>query len=56
MEDFLFKILNPIFLFIFWIILNKKRFYTIWSIFFLISLLFLIISFINFDDKKDNRS
>ena len=56
MEDILFKILNPIFLFIFWIILDKKRFWIAWSIFFLINLLFLIISFINSDDKKDNRS
>lgn len=56
MEDILFKILNPIFLFTFWIILNKKRFFIAWSIFLLINLLFLIISFVKFNDKEDNRS
>lgn len=55
MEDFLFKIFNPIFTLIFWIILDKKRFYISWTIFFIIFLLFLIISFIKFDDKKGSR-
>ena len=55
MEDFLFKIFNPIFALIFWIILDKKRFWMAWSIFFTINLLFLIISFVKFDDKKGSR-
>ena len=34
MEDFFFKILNPILVFIFWIIIDKERFLITWSIFF----------------------
>jgi len=56
MEDFLFKIFNPIFSFIFWIILDRKRFWIFWSMFFAINLIFLIISFIKPDDKKGSRS
>jgi hypothetical protein len=55
MEDFLFKILNPIFIFIFWIIFDKERFLIAWSIFFIINLLFLIIYFLKFNDKESDR-
>jgi hypothetical protein len=55
MEDFLFKILNPIFVFIFWIILDRERFWTAWTIFLIVNIIFLIIYFFNFNDKKGNR-
>jgi len=54
-EDLLFKILNPIFGTIFWIIIDRERFWTAWTIFVIINLLFLIIYYFNFDDKKSNR-
>jgi len=55
MEDFLFEILNPVFNFIFWIIFDKERFLTAWSIFFTFNALFLIIYFLKFNDKESDR-
>ena len=56
MEDFLFNIFNPVLATIFWIIIDKKRFFTAWRIFIVINLLFLIISFFKFNDKESDRS
>jgi len=56
-EDISFNIVNYIFNFIFWIILDRNRFWTAWSIFaaiITIFSLFLIKSEI--DDKKSGRS
>jgi len=55
MEDLIFDISNSIFLFIMWIILDKKRFYISWSIFTFFMFIFLFINYKkDSDDKKDS--
>ena len=57
MEDLIFDISNLIFLFIMWIILDKKRFYISWSLFVLFMFIFLFINYKkDSNDKKDSGS
>jgi hypothetical protein len=56
-EDLIFDISNLIFLFIMWIILDKKRFYISWSLFVLFMFIFLFINYKkDSNDKKDSGS
>lgn len=57
MEDLIFDISNLIFLFIMWIILDKKRFYISWSLFVFFMFIFLFINYKkDSNDKKDSGS
>ena len=56
-EDYLFKIANLLFNFIFWVILYKDRFWTSWFIFVgIITIFFLFLIKKEIDDKKGDRS
>lgn len=56
-EDLLFSLFNYVFNFIFWIILDKTRFWTAWSIFSLIiTIFFIFLIKREIDDKKSGRS
>jgi hypothetical protein len=56
-EDYLFKIANLLFNFIFWVILDKNRFWTSWFIFVaIITIFFLFLIKREIDDKKGDRS
>jgi hypothetical protein len=56
-DDIVFKTINLIFNFIFWIILDRERFWTAWFIFAAIVTIFsLFLIKSEIDDKKSNRS
>ena len=56
-DDIVFKTINLIFNFIFWIILDRERFWTAWFIFATIVTIFsLFLIKSEIDDKKSNRS
>lgn len=56
-DDLLFGLTNLIFNFIFWIILDKERFWTAWTIYCIIITIFsLFLIKSKIDDKKGDRS